>query len=100
MKQIINLIKARVLECERNGDMFSLPYLENVEIKEEMLPNESATLYHYGYKITLPDGRFIDIDYQSKDKCRSFQNNPDRSYIMVKCSDSSYDFSDAWDEKS
>ena len=37
-------------------------------------------------------------DYQSKDKCRTFQINPDRSYVDVKCSDSTMDFVDAWDE--
>lgn len=99
---IIEKIKAEVAECEKTGDMFKLPVLDvdGVKVTHESLKGNGSTLYHDTYHIELPDGDSVDIDYQSKDKCRSFSVKPDRSYIVIKCSDPSFDFSDAWDEKS
>lgn len=51
------------------------------------------------FKINFPDGEYIHIDYHSKDKCRTFQINPDRSVILVKCSLPELDFTCSWDEK-
>lgn len=99
---IIERIKAEVAECEKTGDMFKLPELsvDGIKVIYESLKGHGATLYHDTYHIELSDGDCIDIDYQSKDKCRSFSVKPDRSYIVVKCSKPSFDFSDAWDENS
>lgn len=102
INRIIEIIKAEVAECEKTGDMFKLPELsiEGVKVNHESLKGNGSTLYHDTYHIELPDGDCVDIDYQSKDKCRSFSVKPDRSYIVVKCGNSAFDFSDAWDENS
>lgn len=102
MKRIIEIIKTEVAECEKTGNMFQLPELniDGVKVIHESLKGNGSTLYHDTYHIELHDGAFIDIDYQSKDKCRSYSVRPDRSYIVVKCSNPSFGFSDAWDENS
>lgn len=98
MEEIIKIIKEKIEECKQAGDMFNLPALPKdiVVEKEELGPH--GALYHDEYHIVLLDGKTIDIDYKSKDKCKSYVVRPDRSYITVKCSDAVYNFSDAWDE--
>ena len=101
MEEIINLIKARIQECKSKGDVFILPSINmpGVSVEETDGQSSGSVLLESSYKISLPNGDTICIDYQSKDKCRTFQINPDRSYISVTCSDSRFDFTDAWDEK-
>lgn len=99
MDKIIKIIKDRIAECEKSGNMFNLPYIEGIKVTVQDLPNEGFDLFHQEYNLVLPDGSTIDIDYRSKDKCRTFQMNPDRSVISVKCSNSEFDFCDAWDER-
>lgn len=96
---IIQKIKEQISICEHAGDMFELPEIAYVEIEVNDLPNEGADLVHREYKINLADGDSIHIDYHSKDKCRSFQVNPDRSVIAVKCSRPELNFGTSWDEK-
>ncbi len=81
--------------------MFTFPTLdiEGVVVNHKSLEGDGATLYHDVYDIVLADDS-IHIDYKSKDKCRSYQVRPDRSVIVVTCSDPKYNFSDAWDENS
>lgn len=98
MEEIIKKIKDKIEQCKQAGDMFNLPALPDdiVVVKNEL--GSHGALYHDEYHIVLPDGKTIDIDYRSKDKCKSYVVRPDRSYITVKCSDAVYNFSDAWDE--
>lgn len=102
MKQIIDIIKAHIAECKSTGNMFDLSQIdiEGVEVKMESLKGDGATLYHDVYSINLPNGDSIHIDYRSKDQCRSYQVRPDRSKIVVTCSNQDYNFNDAWDENS
>ena len=101
MEEIINLIKARIQECKSKGDTFILPSINmpGVSVEETDGQTSGSVLLETFYKITLPNGDAINIEYQSKDKCRTFQINPDRSYISVTCPDSRFDFADAWDER-
>lgn len=101
MEEIIALIKARIQECQSKGDTFALPRIDTpgVSVEETDGQTSGSVLLETFYKITLPNGDTIKIHYQSKDKCRTFQINPDRSYISVTCSDSRFDFTDAWDER-
>ena len=99
MKEIIEKIRAEVEKCKETGNLFTMPHMDEVEFIETKCPSGGGTLLHIEYDITLPDGGTINIDYQSKDKCRTFQMRPDRSYIEVKCSDDQYNFRDGWDEK-
>ena len=101
MEEIIKKIKEEIESCKQEGNMFCLPVLpDDICVTKTDVGSHGSTLYHDEYHITSQDGKMIEVDYQSKDKCKSFVVRPDRSYIKVKCSDSTYDFSDAWDEKS
>lgn len=101
MEEVIEKIKEKIAACKQTGDMFNLPSLpDSIVVMKTDVGSHGATLYHDEYHLVLPDGETIDVDYQSKDKCKSFVVRPDRSYIEVKCSDSTYDFSDTWDENS
>ena len=97
--ETINIIKEQISKCEQSCEMFDLPNIKNVKVVVNDLPNEGADLLHREYKIDFPDGEYIHIDYHSKDKCRTFQINPDRSVISVKCSQPELNFEDSWDEK-
>ena len=97
--ETINIIKEQLSKCEQSCEMFDLPNIKNVKVVVNDLPNEGADLLHREYKIDFPDGEYIHIDYHSKDKCRTFQINPDRSVISVKCSQPELNFDDSWDEK-
>lgn len=98
MEEIIKKIKEKIEECKQAGDMFNLPSLSDDIVVEKYKLGPHGALYNDEYHIVLPNGKTIDIDYKSKDKCKSFVVRPDRSYITVKCSDVVYNFSDAWDE--
>lgn len=100
MKQVIEQIKEAIAECERNGDMFKMPSLDRKDVKvtNTDLGSHGSVLYSEEYKIEFENGDWIHIKYESKDKMRTFQVNPDRSVIKVTCSDPALDFSDAWDE--
>lgn len=97
--ETIKSIKEQISQCEQTGDMFDLPKITKAKVEVNDLPNEGADLFHREYKINLADEESIHIDYHSKDKCRSFQVNPDRSVISVKCSRPGLDFRTSWDEK-
>lgn len=100
MEQILQAIKAKIEECKRKGDTFSMPTLdrEDVVIDRRNLDPTGSILFHEEYDIRFQDDKWISIDSQSRDKCRTFQINPDRSYVTVRCSDSSKDFVDSWNE--
>lgn len=101
MKQIIELIKKAVAECKADGDMFKMPDLERPEVKviETEHTSHGAVLYSEEYRIEFPSGEWVLVEYESRDQCRPFQINPDRSVIHVTSSDSSLGFNDAWEEK-
>ncbi len=94
MDSVIAAIKARIEECKATGKMFTMPKIEDCSIEE----CPGSTLYHSEFVLRLSDGRFIQVDYQSKDKSHSFRVVPDRSCIKVECSDHSNDFTDSWEE--
>lgn len=97
--EMINVIKEKILYCKQTGEMFDLPKVIDAKVVINDLPEEGADLFHREYKIDLASGESILIDYHSKDECRVFQLNPDRSVISVKCSQPELDFKDSWDEK-
>ncbi len=101
MKQIIEQIKEVIKGYEAKGEMFHMPNIErfDVKVKKTDLKPTGSALFQCEYQIDFDNGDWIHIDYVSKDKCRTFQVNPDRSVITVTCSDSSLNFSDGWDER-
>ena len=80
--------------------MFNMPSLDKADVKvtKANTGSHGSVLYSEEYKIEFDNGDWIHIEYESKDKMRTFQVNPDRSVIGVTCSDPSLVFSDAWDE--
>ena len=98
MDVIIAAIKERIEECKAAGSMFTMPKIEGCTVEKHEGQTSGLTLAHSIYVLRLPDGRSIQVDYQSKDKSHSFQVVPDRSCIKVECSDHSNDFSDSWKE--
>lgn len=100
MKQVIEQIKAAIAKCETEGKMFNLPSLNRDDVKVNRIDTGShgSVLTSDEYNIFFDNGDWIKIIYESKDKCRTFQTNPDRSIITVTCSDPSLNFSDGWDE--
>ena len=101
MKQVIEQIKAAVAKCEAEGKMFHLPSLNraDVTVTHNDMGSHGSVLTSDEYLIEFDNGGWIRIIYESKDKDRTFQINPDRSIITVTCSDSSLNFTDGWDEK-
>lgn len=98
MDRIIAAIKEHIEECKATGGMFTMPNIEGCTVEEQEGQTSGVILAHLKFVLRLPDGRFVQIDYQSKDKSHSFSVVPDRSYIKVVCSDHSNDFIDSWDE--
>ena len=80
--------------------MFHMPSLNrsDVSVSEKDLGPKGSALYRNEYLVEFTDGGWIRIEYASKDQCRSYQVRPDRSVIEITCSDSSLNFSNAWEE--
>ena len=100
MEAIFELIKERIAVCAKNGSMFTLPseveqYITN---HEDVEPTGSILT---GDTWRLEKGeKWLEIEYCSKDKCRVFQVNPDRSYISIRGNiPQEVSYSDSWDEK-
>lgn len=84
MQAILELIKERISTCAKNGDMFTLPseVAQYVACHEDIKPTGSILAGDY-WRLE-EGGNWLEIEYSSKDKCRVFQVNPDRSYISIK----------------
>lgn len=53
-EQIVSIIKYRIIECKKLGNMFELPEIdiEGVAVKKESLKGDGATLYHDVYLLS------------------------------------------------
>lgn len=98
MDDIIKLIKERIEECKRSGDMFTMPIIEGAVVDECEGDGGGSIMAHTVFTVRMPDGRSVVVDYKSKDRSHSYHIEPDRSLIAITCSDHSHDFSDSWDE--
>lgn len=98
MEKIIQTIKERIAECRLSGSMFTMPDLRGCSVSVRDLSCSGTVLSHRVFTVSLSDGRSVTIDYQSRDKSKTFSIVPDRSCVRVECSDHSKDFSDSWDE--
>lgn len=101
MKTVFEDIVKKTNECEERQDMFTLPHIESFKIVKKENPTGGATLLSTTY-IIGDETENITVDYESKDKCRTFQVNPDRNIVKIlwkkdgKLIDS---FNTAWDDK-
>ena len=98
MDSVIAAIKARIEECKAKGKTFEMPKIEGCPVEMREGRTSGSTLVHTEFVLRLSDGRFIKVDYQSKDKSHTFRVVPDMSCIKVECSDHSNDFTDSWEE--
>ena len=99
MDRVIAAIKERIEECKATGSTFTMPRIDGCTVEEHEGHTSGATLSRSEFVLLLPDGRSIQVDYQSKDKSHSFSVVPDVSCIKVECSDHSNDFTDSWEER-
>ena len=101
MERIFYDIIAIVVNCENNKDKFSLPILSDCQFTEKENPTIGSALCSKSYKISRENDR-IEILYESKDKCRTFQINPNRSSISMRLFINGQEtkmYSNSWDEK-
>lgn len=100
MKAILELIQERVTTCAKNGEMFALPseVKQCITCHEEVKPTGSI-LAGDVWRIEKGEN-WLEIEYCSKDKCRVFQVNPDRSYISIRGHiPQEVSYTNSWDEK-
>ncbi len=101
MKKVFEDIVDKTKKCEENQDMFSLPHIDNYKIVEIENKTGGATLLSRTY-IIGNETENITVDYESKDKCRTFQVNPDRNIVIIswkKEGEVIDSFNTAWDDK-
>lgn len=67
--------------------------------RRDMWKQHSITLLANEYTVDALMMMWVRIDYQSKDKSKTFSNVPDVSVIRVTCSNHNLDFSDSWEER-
>ena len=70
MKQVINIIKQKIAECEMKGDMFDMPTLnrDDVTVTKNELGLKGASLYRYEYRMDFTGGGWIHIEYASRSR--------------------------------
>lgn len=101
MKEIYNQIIKRTKEISAAQDSFSLPRITNARVTSEDLDVTGATLLKRKYIIENNEGK-IEIIYESKDKCRVHQVNPDWNKVEItfKGENGEKDrYTDGWSDK-
>ena len=105
MDSILNKIIKKVKVCENEGKMFVLPSFSDtlVVINHSEIEPTGSILTGDEWHISKGN-EYLDIKYASKDQCRTFQVNPDRSVITIKGriykdeTLTDVDYSNVWDE--
>nr|BFF40859.1 hypothetical protein BACY1_26640 [Tenacibaculum mesophilum] len=101
MKKVFKDIVDNTKKCEENQDMFSLPPIDNYDIAETDNETKGVILLSRTYNIG-DETENITVNYESKGKSRSFQNNPDRNIVKIvwqKDGKEIDSFGTAWDDK-
>lgn len=101
MKTVFDDIVKKTNECEEMQEMFTLPHIENFKIVDKENSTGGATLLSRTY-IIGDENENITVDYESKDKCRTFQVNPDRNIVKIvweKDGNIIDSYNTAWDDK-
>ena len=106
MKTLYDAILARIDECEQKRRMFIMPNVDATQyiIHHTEVPATGSVIT--GDEWTISKGsESLHIRYESKDKCRTFQDKPDRSVIVIKGQNMDSDtlksisYSYGWDEQ-
>ena len=101
MKEIYNQIVENTKKISAEQDYFSLPKIENARVNTEDLETTGATLLARKYIIENEEGK-IEIFYESKDKCRVHQINPDWNKVEITFNGKNGEkesFTDGWSDK-
>lgn len=101
MRDIYNQIVENTKKISKQQEYFTLPEIENATVTEEDLEVTGATLLKRKYIIENEDGK-IEILYESKDKCRVHQINPDWNKVKIVFKGKNGEnesFSDGWSDK-
>jgi hypothetical protein len=101
MKEIYNQIVENTKKISTEQEYFSLPTIENATITTEDLEVTGATLLKRKYIIENEDGK-IEILYESKDKCRVHQINPDWNKVEITFNGVNGErdsYTDGWSDK-
>jgi hypothetical protein len=102
MKEIFDKIVEETEQCSKEKESFILPSFPDCNINEEDYSSGGATLYGKRYEISNEQGKII-VTYESKDKCKTFQVNPDMNIVTVKHYDSAgnivSNYSQSWEDK-
>lgn len=101
MKEIYNQIVENTKKISAEQGHFSLPKIENVTVNTEILKATGATLLKRKYIIENEKGK-IEIFYESKDKCRVYQINPDWNKVEITYNGENGEkdsFTDGWSDK-
>lgn len=101
MRDIYNQIVENTKKISEKQEYFTLPEIENPSVTKEDLEVTGATLLKRKYVIENEDGK-IEIIYESKDKCRVHQINPDWNKVEIVFNGKNGEnesFSDGWSDK-
>lgn len=100
MEKIFDIIKERACLCEKNGNMFTLPEeAKPYVVKHEEIEPTGSILTGDFWRLEKGEN-WLEIEYMSKDKCRTFQINPDRSILVIKGAvPQKISLSFGWDER-
>ncbi|MDN3588066.1 hypothetical protein QWY86_15390 [Pedobacter aquatilis] len=82
MKDIFDQIVEHVKIVAEKQEGFSLPNFPNVIKTEATNENKGATLLDVDHLLEL-DGDRINVNYVSKDRCRTFQIQPDSNEVNI-----------------
>jgi len=94
MQEILEAIKEKAKKCEKEGRMFHLPW----EAESYVVEHEDNGADGDFWKLEKGE-QWLKITSKSRDGSRTFQNNPDRSTVIVEGKIlQDVTFSDSWDE--
>lgn len=88
MKEIFDQIVLHVKELSGKQEGFYLPSYDGVTVTETTNPNKGATLLDQDHILEMNED-IINVNYVSKDRCRTFQIQPDSNEVTIslKCKD-------------
>ncbi|SDJ11147.1 hypothetical protein [Chryseobacterium jejuense] len=101
MKEIYNQIIENTKKIAANQDSFSLPQINNATVISQELETIAPILFKEKFIIENNDGK-IEVTYESKDKCRVSQINPDWNRVEVLYLGTNGDresYTDGWSDK-
>lgn len=101
MKEIYNQIIENTKRIAADQKYFILPQIDNATVTTEEFEPTGPTLLKRKFIIQNSDGK-IEVTYESRDKCRVNQINPDWNRVEILYSGINGDretYTDGWSDK-